>query len=494
MSDTALGPQWWRAADGKWHPPELRPPSARTAPDAVADPAAGGAASDFPLPTRDDASGNANDVPRDNGVMPPVTGAVVELEAVPDGTAPPEPAPTDTTEAHESPSLAAVPVSEPTPAAATFASSMPIRHVEPTYAWDPAVSDADPPVELQRSIPPFIPRAAPTHSSPAEPEPVTVSDAPVTVSDAPVVPTPAAAPVGAEPAANLATAPTAKATDPDAQSTSQTWDGTEPLLIADAGDHVGPALEEDDERSLSIQSLVFGDQAPTELGPATGEAPAAVPPIADPMTAVLIAEPSAPVVPTTSHSRVTEPIPAEPIPAEPVPVETVPAEFVAAEASPAVPAGPIPAEFAAAAAPAAPAAPAATVVVDEPTPTPSPEPLPTTVLHAPAPAEGGAPSHGRVESRPVEKVLAGPTVSGSAPRTTNIPASIAAKNAEHFKGSREFPDLLGMALKGSSLADQVEVKYDATSSRKAPTANGTDKEPSAGGSEKNGKRWKRKGR
>ena len=28
MSDTALGPQWWLAADGKWHPPELRPPSA----------------------------------------------------------------------------------------------------------------------------------------------------------------------------------------------------------------------------------------------------------------------------------------------------------------------------------------------------------------------------------------------------------------------------------------------------------------------------------
>lgn len=26
MSDTALGPGWWQAADGRWHPPELRAP------------------------------------------------------------------------------------------------------------------------------------------------------------------------------------------------------------------------------------------------------------------------------------------------------------------------------------------------------------------------------------------------------------------------------------------------------------------------------------
>jgi hypothetical protein len=128
----------------------------------------------------------------------------------------------------------------------------------------------------------------------------------------------------------------------------------------------------------------------------------------------------------------------------------------------------------------------------------------TAVAHTPAApvdlpddsadSEPESPSAATPAASHVEEVLAGPTVSGSAPRTTNIPASIAAKNAEHFKGSREFPDLLGMALKGSSLADQVEVKYDAASMRKPAADNAATKEPPTGGSEKNGKRWKRKGR
>ena len=134
--------------------------------------------------------------------------------------------------------------------------------------------------------------------------------------------------------------------------------------------------------------------------------------------------------------------------------------------------------------------------------TAAPDPVPdSAVAHAPAtpadlPDDTHAPAPGSqpAAARHVEEVLAGPTVSGSAPRTTNIPASIAAKNAEHFKGSREFPDLLGMALKGSSLADQVEVKYDASSTRKPAAENAAAKDPPAGGSDKNGKRWKRKGR
>jgi hypothetical protein len=82
------------------------------------------------------------------------------------------------------------------------------------------------------------------------------------------------------------------------------------------------------------------------------------------------------------------------------------------------------------------------------------------------------------------------------PPTTNIPASIAAKNAELFKGSREFPDLLNMALKGSSLADQVEVKYDATSTRHTDNSSSSPGRTTAGesnGTDKNGKRWRRKG-
>ncbi|MGP8008164.1 MAG: hypothetical protein ACLP2J_14190 [Acidimicrobiales bacterium] len=78
-------------------------------------------------------------------------------------------------------------------------------------------------------------------------------------------------------------------------------------------------------------------------------------------------------------------------------------------------------------------------------------------------------------------------------RTSNIPASIAAKNAELFKGNREFPDLLNMALKGSSLADQVEVKYDATSTRRTDLA-AASKGDAPADDEKGGKRWRRKGK
>jgi len=85
-------------------------------------------------------------------------------------------------------------------------------------------------------------------------------------------------------------------------------------------------------------------------------------------------------------------------------------------------------------------------------------------------------------------------VAPQAPRTNNIPASIAARNADHFKGTREFPDLLDMALKGSSLADQVEVQYDASSLRRPASDSAAPKTPPTVNTDRNGKRWKRKGR
>jgi hypothetical protein len=53
-----------------------------------------------------------------------------------------------------------------------------------------------------------------------------------------------------------------------------------------------------------------------------------------------------------------------------------------------------------------------------------------------------------------------------------------------------------MALKGSSLADQVEVKYDATSTRHTDNSSSSPGRTTAGesnGTDKNGKRWRRKG-
>ena len=50
-----------------------------------------------------------------------------------------------------------------------------------------------------------------------------------------------------------------------------------------------------------------------------------------------------------------------------------------------------------------------------------------------------------------------------------------------------------MAMKGSSLADQVEVRSDATSLRKSTSSTAAPKTPPAN-SERGGKRWKRKGR
>jgi len=108
-------------------------------------------------------------------------------------------------------------------------------------------------------------------------------------------------------------------------------------------------------------------------------------------------------------------------------------------------------------------------------------------------AEDGEDTAAVAEVRSINRLMK-PTTTPSAPRTTNIPASIAARNGDLYKGTREFPDLLGMAMKGSSLADAVEVKYDASSMRKPATGSAAPKDPPATGQDRNGKRWKRKGR
>ncbi len=446
MSDTALGPQWWRAADGKWHPPELRPPSARAAADAVANPAAGEAVPGSGSPTGDDspdASGEAMDLAHGDAATPSVTDIAGGLGAVPDGPTPTEVSRGGPDDTRAEPSLTVVPESEPAAPTPTFASSMPIRPVEPTYAWGPVVPDSELPSELQRTLPPFQPRTAPA----APPERTAPVDPPAPTVDPPI-PT-----MDASDTADTPATPTADATGVDAYSgdysrarADTTVDADLAATVVDGGD---------DEMAASLHSLVFAEPVQADIAPDSEGTPAPLQAIDGPEAIGIDTEPGISAAAPVSHSRVTEPIPAE---------------FATAAATPAPPAAVVTA------------------------PAPSPESVAATALLAPGAMRPETPAHDRAETRPVEEVLAGPTVSGSAPRTTNIPASIAAKNAEHFKGSREFPDLLGMALKGSSLADQVEVKYDATSSRNAPTGNAADKEQPTGGSEKNGKRWKRKGR
>ena len=479
MSDTALGPQWWRAADGKWHPPELRPPSARTAV----------AAADQQATSED---GDADDRTAPSGALPDslepsggpeaadsseVTvgdlGSVADIDPVSSLTTSDGPfadAGTASETDLEDPAEGADPAPlDPLPPL-RIASSMPIRPVEPTYSWGPTVPDSELPPEIQRTIPPFKPRTA-----------------------------------GAGTAVGVVHVTNVAAADPLPEA----------VVASESGEaYPDEVPEEEGDLSSSLQALVFGDTGQVEVEVASEveviPGPEAVPPaapppaplrlVADPGTARIEPELTAPVPAPASHSRVVEPIPAESVSAASMPVAPAPAPAAAPAPAPA----PAPAA-APAPVPSPVPAPAAAVA---PTPTPAvvePEaldPVPdTAVAHAPAPAAdrpGGdhsdpAESH-PAAAKPVEEVLAGPTVSGSAPRTTNIPASIAAKNAEHFKGSREFPDLLGMALKGSSLADQVEVKYDAASMRKPATGNAAAKEPPTGGSDKNGKRWKRKGR
>ncbi len=80
-------------------------------------------------------------------------------------------------------------------------------------------------------------------------------------------------------------------------------------------------------------------------------------------------------------------------------------------------------------------------------------------------------------------------------RNPGLSPAVAAKNAELFKGGPEFPDIFQLALKGSSLADEVKVQYDANSQRKADIAAGVT--PAKNGQtsdDKSGKRWRKKGR
>jgi hypothetical protein len=187
---------------------------------------------------------------------------------------------------------------------------------------------------------------------------------------------------------------------------------------------------------------------------------------------------------------VAEPAPEPVVAVEPEPVmEPEPVVAVVVEPEPVV--APVPA---------AAVEPEPIVAAVEPTPIIEPAAVAEPAAEAPvAPAaavdENAAvaaqaePEEAVAEVRPISRVT-----TPEAPRTTNIPASIAAKNADLFKGSREFPDLLNMAMKGSSLADQVEVHYDATSLRKSTSSTAAPKNPPPANSERGGKRWKRKGR
>ncbi len=483
MSDTALGPGWWRAADGKWHPPELRPPG--TMPSAVesveevrshaADPSAEqggvidggvidgggpGMADAGPAVPATEAGGAAG------GEVPPPDASMAQGAAEPD-----------------------LPVEQVPPVAP--ASSMLLRPV-PDRDPPPYVREVDLPPHLMRPIPPFSPGAA--RSEPAvggdpvartwtptivpmpveEPQPE--SEGPGDDEDRLAVVTGEVVPVeGAFEAPGPVEAVPPAAVEADEQQfawpdvvgepvASPAYDvdvvpsptGVEPVEaeprgVVDPATDVEALDDLDDDGPVSLHSLVFQAPAPAPA-PVVAEAPAA--PVAPaPEPAPMVAEAPAPVAPAP----------------EPAPV-------VAEAPAPAPAPAPVVAE--------APAPAPAPVVAEAPAPALAPEPAPVV---AEAPATSPAAPAPAPATREPER----------APQTRNPGLSpvVAAKNAELFKGGPEFQDIFQLALKGSSLADEVKVQYDATSQRAAEiAAAGASGKSSPSAEDKSGRRWRKKGR
>ncbi len=422
MSDTALGPGWWRAADGKWHPPELRPPG--TMPSAVesveevrghaADPSAEeggvidggvidgggpGMADAGPAVPATEAGGAAG------GEVPPPDASMAQGAAEPD-----------------------LPVEQVPPVAP--ASSMLLRPV-PDRDPPPYVREVDLPPHLMRPIPPFSPGAA--RSEPA---------------------------VGGDPVA-------------------RTWTPTiVPMPVEEPQpESEGPG---DDEDRLAV---VTGEVVPVE---GAFEAPGpveAVPPAAVEADEQQFAWPDVVGEPVASPAYDVDVVPSptgvEPVEAEPRGVVDPATDVEALDDLDDD--GPVSLHSLVFQAPAPAPAP---VVAEAPAPALAPEPAPVV---AEAPATSPAAPAPAPATREPER----------APQTRNPGLSpvVAAKNAELFKGGPEFQDIFQLALKGSSLADEVKVQYDATSQRAAEiAAAGASGKSSPSAEDKSGRRWRKKGR
>jgi hypothetical protein len=439
MSDTALGPHWWRAADGKWHPPELRPPGAGSGVDSTEE----GEdrldeSEERPI---DSATGVIDGEVTEDVVAAEALVPLVPTEEPPDVIVPQPPAV----------------VEAPRP----LASSMLIRPEPPRITPEPHVWEVDQPSHRMRVIPPFYMREAeedevdsaasaaiPQGSTgepdpvatvepefPFEPEPVALVE---TVFDAEF----AAVPEDVTFADEATTAPDFTDDDAPPPSLHSLVFQAEPETSSTRSVGTGDAEFDDDAPPPSLHSLVF--QAEPETS-------------GQPVPAAPLVDPSPQVEPESVFVTAPEPV-----------VESVvePVTVVAASAVVEV-------------------APEPVAPVMEPTVVPTSAPKRTRRTAAAAKAddvpEAPAPS-------PNGTLAAERDSHGPGPSATQ-----AAKNAELFKGGPEFPDIFKMAMKGSSLADKLEVKYDAGSARQSDTTSG-GKAASEATDDKGRGRRKRKGR
>jgi len=435
MSDTALGPGWWRAADGKWHPPELRPPGIMPGAVESVEEVQGHAAD---LSAEQDGAIDGGG-PGRAGTDPAVLGTTAGGAA--GGEVPPPDASMAQDAAEPDPPVEQVPLVAP-------ASSMLLRPI-PDRDPPPYVREVDLPPHLMRPIPPFSPGAA--RSEPA------VGGDPVGRTWTPtIVPMPVEEPQP-EPGGPGDQDRPAVVTGEVVVPVEAAFEAPAPVQV------VTPAAVEANEQQ-SVWPDVVGEPAASpafDVDVGAVPSPAGVDPVeADPRGVV---DPATDVDalddlddlddggPVSLHSLVFQ------------------ASAPAPETAPVVAEAPAPA-------PVAPAPETAPVVAEAPAPEPAP--AAPVVAEAPAPAPA---------AREPER----------APQTRNpgLSPAVAAKNAELFKGGPEFQDIFQMALKGSSLADEVKVQYDATSQRAAEiAAAGASGKSSPSAEDKSGRRWRKKGR
>ena len=481
MSDVALGAGWWVAADGKWHPPELRPPGVQ--PEIVAsEPDATAPDSDQLHDGTGEIASATTDAPA-SGTAGTATGAVHHVDDHAAGTdgAASAVAPTAESEpAHPVQSAAATPIA-------------PVRLVDTVRPV--RVPPGPPPLPPEVSPFPPPPRLDEFLASKGTADPVADVDADIsepvgTARAEPVSPDVTAAGTdGGTPVdgvvegdgvldflADFAPAepsgfesPITDVDDASGVAVPGPTGGTgvEHPVVAEAEAVVGAGqaddLFDDEDDSLSIHSLLFGGEAdgagPELDGAGADVLDAPVPFEAEPDT---IAQ-GGPQLSPGMVAAVPEPMAETVVVAETVVEPVLAAAPVAdvapeplAEAVPVVEVEPEP-EPVAAAAPVTPA------VQAEPEPVAADAAAPQQVAAAtePEPAD-----EDEAETDGSETVAASATArparAGSAARPARPGA---ARQAPLVKGGPEFKDIFKMAMNGNSLADSVQVKYDAGSER-----------------------------
>ncbi len=469
MSDVALGAGWWVAADGKWHPPELRPPGVQpeivasgpdvTAPDSDQLQDGAGkieaATTDAPASAVDGTDAGTGDAIGELAGIADTDGSAVASSV--------EAEPADAGPAHPVQSAAATPIA-PVRLVDTV---RPVRVPPGPPPLPPEVSPFPAPPRLDEFLASRDPAGEGAATTADVTEPTGTGGAESVSPDVTAVSADGGTPVDevvegdgvldfladfapAEPSGVESPLPdVADASGVAAPGPMADGEVGHPV-VAEAEAVVGAGLVDDlfddEDDSLSIHSLIFGGDADgpgpefDAAGPDVVDAPASFdaepntftegdPHFSDGMTAP-VPEPVAEVVPAVEVEP--EPV-AEAVP-EPV-----------AEAMPVVEVQPEPEPVAA-------AAPQQVAAAAEPEPV------------AAGQSEPEDEDEDEDEGNEAVAASAGarPARAGSAARPARPGA---ARQAPLVKGGPEFKDIFKMAMNGNSLADSVQVKYDAGSER-----------------------------